>query len=257
MKLGVVIPCFRQTASLLASVSSVRGSLIVVVDDSTDGGVAIPGVERVRTQGAVGFASAANTGLAYLEDLGCELALVLNDDAAMRPGALDVLHQAFSAGDGAIAPVLHEPEGPVFGIRVHRSGRIHLARKSGAVEALSGAAIMLRCAERFDSGFVHGFEDIELCERLSQRGLAVRVIDKAHCDHAAGGTVGRRTRQAQRAGMAGHLRWLGGGVLGGLRGGFAIGLNIAQVLKEGGPAPRFLGIAEGVADHLRASPRRH
>jgi GT2 family glycosyltransferase len=249
--IGVVIPCHHPGPALAAAMASVGDTLTVVVDDSPQGSPPPPGVEHVRTSGSQGFSVAANAGLARLEALGCTRALVLNDDAALRPGALSAMADAFCEFDGAVAPVLHEPDGPVYGIHVHRSGRVKLARRPVAVQALSGAAILLRSQERFDPNFSHGFEDIELCERLLRRGLRVRVIADAHCDHAGGATIDRRSRQAQRAAMSGHLRWVGGG----LRAGFVVGLGLAQVLREGGPAERFLGIVDGVRDHLRGPPR--
>lgn len=247
--IGVVIPFHSQREALSEAIRSVGSCPVVVVDDSVAGGLIIDGVTVLRTEGEQGFASAANMGLAHWEAQAVQRVLLLNDDAALRPGAMDALREAWNEQDGALAPVVFEPEGPVYGIDIGRFGRVRLRSSPGAVGALSGAAMLLRSSERFDRGFVHGFEDIELCARLRSRGLQVRVIPSAECDHAAGATVSRKSRLAQRRAMAGHLRWVGGGVPGAI----AIGLGLAQVVRERGPAERILGVLDGVRDHFTAS----
>jgi len=246
MMIGVVIPFHSQREALSEALRSVEGSLVVVVDDSPEGGLVIDGVKVLRTLGEQGFAAAANMGLAHWEAQTVDHVLLLNDDAALRPGAMGALRSAWTEQDGALAPVVFEPDGPIYGIDVGRFGRVRLRSSPGAVGALSGAAMLVRSSERFDSGFVHGFEDIELCARLRSKGLRVRVVSGAECDHAAGATISRKSRIAQRRAMAGHLRWVGGGVSGAL----AIGMGLAQIVRERGPADRILGVLEGVRDHF-------
>lgn len=244
---GVVIPHHRRRDSLARAVASVGGLRVVVVDDSVDGGLDLPGVEVLRTAGSQGFARAVNFGLAELESKGCELALVLNDDAILGEGALDTLCAAWTASDGALAPVLMEPHGLIYGIRVSKWGRVKLAMRPGPVQALSGAAVLLRVSERFDERYRHGFEDIDLCRRLTQRGLRVRVVEGALCTHDAGATVDRRSPEATRAGIDGHLRYLGGGAAGVV----AVGLAVAQVCVEGPRVSRMIGLAQGIGDYLK------
>jgi hypothetical protein len=64
----------------------------------------------------------------------------------------------------------------------------------------------------------------------------------------AGATISRRSREAQRHALSGHLRYLRGG----LRGVFAVVLALLQVIREGGPLERFQGIREGIVDYLKA-----
>lgn len=247
MMVGVVIPHHSQRDALARAIASVANHRVVVVDDSVDGDLTIPAVDVLRTTGSEGFARAVNRGLEVLESEGCPLALVLNDDAVLEVGALEALCAAWSASDGALAPVLHEPSGPVYGIHVSSWGRVQLASEPGPVQALSGAAILIRSSERFDERYRHGFEDLELCRRLTQRGLSVRVVADARCTHAAGATVGRQTRAATRAAIDGHLRFLDGGAAGCV----AVGLAMAQVCVEGPRISRMFGLAEGVGDYLR------
>lgn len=244
---GVVIPHHRRRDALARAVASAGDHPVVVVDDSEDGGLSLPGVEIRRTTGSEGFARAVNVGLTALESRGCSLALVLNDDAVLEEGALETLCAEWTEADGAIAPVLDEPHGSVYGIHVSRWGRVRLAMHPGPVQALSGAALLLRSTERFDEQYRHGFEDIELCRRLTQRGLRVRVIERARCAHAAGATVGRQTPEATRAGIDGHLRYVGGGAAGVV----AVGLAVAQVCIEGPRISRMRGLAQGVGDYLK------
>jgi len=246
--IGVVIPSAGRSASLKDAVGSVEGAPTIVVDDSAEGSIVLSDATVIRSGGLQGFARSANIGLAEMERRGVERVLLLNDDAVLAPGALVSLDAAWSEADGALAPVLHEPGGPVYGIRVHPLGRINLARSPGPVEALSGASLLIRASERFDPVYVHGFEDIELCRRLRGRDLRVRCIESAHCEHAAGATVSRRSRQAQRHAVHGHLRFLGGGPSGCV----VVFLALLQVIRERGPAGRLLGIMEGVGDYLRA-----
>ncbi len=245
--LGVVIPHYSKRLHLKRAVASVKPFKTVVVDDSLDGGVQIEGATVLRTSGQQGFARAANVGLQELSRQGFQLALVLNDDAVMHPGSIDELLSAWSNTDGALAPVLYEPAGAIHGISVSKWGRVRLNHQPGDAQALSGACMLMRSTERFDPSYVHGFEDVELCRRLRSRGLTIRVIENSGCDHQGGGSVDRRSRSAQRAAMSGHLRYLGGG----FRGGIAVGLGVAQVLSEGASLPRFMGIFDGIRDHLK------
>ena len=231
----------------MRAVASVGNHPLVVVDDSADGGLCLPDAEVVRTAGSQGFAHTLNKGLASLESMGCTLALILNDDAVLDAGSLDTLYAAWSPSDGALAPVLHEPSGPIYGIHVSSWGRVQLATRPGPVQALSGAALLMRASERFDERYRHGFEDLELCRRLTQRGLRLRVVEDARCKHEAGATVGRKTRAAARAAIDGHLRYLGGGAAGLV----AVGLALAQACVEGPRMNRMMGIAEGVGDYLK------
>ena len=247
MKMVVLIPHHSSKSTLMACIESVENTPIVVVDDSPSGGLSIEGVDIVRTQGGVGFAQAVNQGLEYCMGVGFEYVLVLNDDARLRPGCIRTLQKEWTDADGAIAPVLHETQGPVFGICMTSYGRIYLRRTAGPVQAVSGAAMLFRASERFDPMFVHGFEDVELCRRLNARGLQIRVIENAHCEHVGGGSIDRRSRTAQRHAMSGHLRL----VQGSTQQAVAIALGLGQVVREGGPMNRLLGVVDGIIDHMR------
>ena len=99
-------------------------------------------MEIRRTTGSEGFARAVNVGLTALESRGCSLALVLNDDPYSKRARSRRCVPSTEAD--AIAPVLDEPHGLVYGIHVSRWGRVRLAMHPGPVQALSGAALLLR-----------------------------------------------------------------------------------------------------------------
>ncbi len=248
--IGVVIPTAGHSDLLSEAIASVDGFPILVVDDSKDG-IQLEGVTVIRTKGQEGFASAVNIGLSEMQRKGVDRVLLLNDDAVMEQGGLASIDSEWSEQDGAISPVLHEPDGPVYGIRIRNFGRIHLARTPGPVQALSGASLFIRASERFDPGYAHGFEDIDLCHRLVGRQLRVRCVETVHCQHGAGRTISRRSRLAQRHAVSGHLRF----VRGGLSSVFVVCLAALQVIREGGPLDRLVGIIEGVRDYLRVEPR--
>ena len=250
MMLGVVIPTHSRPECLKLALASVAGFPVVVVDDSPSGMDGSVDANVIRTTGEEGFACAVNRGIDHWQQAGFTHVLVLNDDAALEEGAVNCLMTAWTDTDGALAPVVHEPDGPVYGVDLLRGGRVRLRRTPGTVEAVSGAVIMMRCTERFDPSYRHGFEDIDLCCRLRQRGLVVRVVEDARATHAAGGTISRRSRMAQQRALSGHLRWVGGGP----RGVYAVALSVAQVLRDGGPMERLFGVLDAVRDHHWRAP---
>jgi len=251
MRPAVVIPCHSRLDLLASVLAALSGHDVLVVDDSPNG-LGPLDVPTVRTSGEQGFARAVNHGLAHLEAQGVSHVLVLNDDAIPSPGCVDALIAAWREDDGAIGPLLESPSGALScGFVVRSSGRIRV-RSGGAdapmlVDAISGAAMFIRASERFDESYQHGFEDLELCRRLHGRGLSVRTIPVV-CQHIGGATVSQRSRQAQRAAVSGHLRYLGGG----WRGALAMMLSAGQVIREGASPTRMLGVLDGWRDYRRA-----
>ena len=256
MELVVVIPCHRRWDLLPEAIAATGGLPVVVVNDAPPGHAVVEpsGVTMVRTAGSQGFARAVNAGLAAACAIGATHVLLLNDDARPQPGCIEALVAAWSDRSGAVGPVLLDRDGAVesAGISVASWGRVRISRclpaQTAAVDALSGACLMLRAEERLDESFTHGFEDIELCRLLRAQGRTVCIVPAARCQHLGGATLSRRSASAQRHAVSGHLRLL-------RRRRFVpvvVGLAIAQVIREGGPAGRLSGIAAGVADWRRA-----
>ena len=252
MDLVVVIPCHRRWDLLPAAIAAVGEHPVVVVNDAPpELAVRAPdGVTMVRTAGSQGFSRAVNVGLDAAQSHGASHVLLLNDDAQVEPGCIAALIAAWDERSGAVGPVLQDASGAVAsaGIELAWWGRVRsrpvLPAAPALVDALSGACLLIAAHERMDEGFVHGFEDIELCRRLRQQGKSVRVVPAAQCRHLGGAPLSRSSARAQRHAVSGHLRLL-------RRRRYVpvvVGLALAQVLREGGPAVRVRGIAAGVAD---------
>lgn len=244
----VVIPHRRHRALLDAALAAVAGWPVVVVDDTDAGLGALPAwVERAR--GGSGFAVAANAGLARAAREGFDWAILLNDDAAPEPGCLDAMLAARGPDIGAVGPLILGPEGvESAGLSFSdRTGRLRQLREVPSarteVDALSGACLLIATSERFDEAFRHGMEDVELSLRLRRRGLRLLLEPRARCRHQGGATVHRRSREATRHALAGHLRLVGDSPL---RRGFVVALALAQILRERGPAARLAGVVEAL-----------
>ncbi len=250
MKAAVLIPCHSRPDLLRQALGALSSQQVLVVDDSVDG-LGDLGVPTIRTGGAQGFSSAINLGLSHLEAEGVSHVLLLNDDAVPRPGCVASLLEGWTEADGAIGPTLICPQGMASsGFIVRDWGRVRVrpgkVEQPTQVDAISGAAMLIRVTERLDEGYRHGFEDLDLCRRLRNRGLRIRTLPVV-CTHVGGATVPQHSRLAQRSALAGHLRYLGGG----WRSGLAVALSVGQVLREGGSPVRMLGVIDGWRDYRR------
>ncbi len=247
-----LVPTHHRYDLLSKALDSLEDVPTLIVDDSVNGdlpsGLASRAREVIRSQGEEGFARAVNMGLARAESLGAEWVLLLNDDAALEPGALTALLSARSDDVGVLAPVLIHPDGTqTAGVHLSSWGRVNMRRRlsdDGDPSAISGACMLLRSRERLDPAFRHGMEDFELCKRIQARGERIKVVPDARCRHEGGATLSTRSREAQRHGLSGHLRLVGGG----WRSPIVLGLALGQVIRERGPANRFIGIWEGWRD---------
>ena len=258
MDLAVVIPCHRRWDLLPSAIAAVGDHPVVVVNDAPPELVVCEpsGVTIIRTAGSQGFARAVNRGITAAQSQGASHVLLLNDDAQVEPGCIDALVAAWGADSGAVGPVLQDASGAISsaGIELAWWGRIRARlappAAAGPVDALSGACLLIAAHERMDERFVHGFEDIELCKRLWQQGKSVRIVPAARCRHLGGATLARDSVRAQRHAVSGHLRLLRHRRYVPV----VVGLALAQVLREGGPAGRIRGIAAGVADWRATAP---
>lgn len=235
-RLTVVIPHRRRRDLLGRALAAVEGWRVLVVDD-TDDGLDLD-VPRVRLGGGSGFARAANAGLAAART---PFAVLLNDDAAPMEGCLERL----AAAGGLCGPVLVGPRGvESAGLTVRAWGRVvqrtAVPPRDADVDALSGACLHLPAGLRFDERFRHGGEDVELCRRVG----GARLVVAARCWHEGGATVPRDSEDAQRHAVAGHLRL----VAPGWRDAVVVGLAVAQVARERGPARRLRGVWSGWRD---------
>ncbi len=227
-RVTVVIPHHARRDLLERALLACEGWRVLVVDDTPDG--LDLDVDKVRAGGGVGFARAANVGLAAVTT---PFAVLLNDDAAPMEGCLEALARR----GGLCGPVLVDGDGKVesAGMRVHRWGRVvqrrDLPAEDRVVDALSGACLHLPAHLRLDERFAHGGEDVELCRRAGPAWL----VAGARCLHEGGATLARDSAEAQRHAVSGQLRL----VTPGWRSGVVVALNLAQVAREELPRGRW------------------
>jgi N-acetylglucosaminyl-diphospho-decaprenol L-rhamnosyltransferase len=217
----VVVVSYRSAADLAACLGSVLAqepapaSVTVVDNGSDDGSVGVAtahgGVDVIALDRNIGFAAAANRGVAAGS---APSVLVLNPDAVLAPGALAALRAALAADPGlaAVTASISDPDGSpypsarrfpslptaaahaVLGLvrpanRWSRSylnptepdwiaGTAFLARRA-ALEAVGG----------FDERYFMYVEDVDLCWRWRQGGWRVGVARDAAVTHRIGGST--------------------------------------------------------------------
>lgn len=217
----------RCAQSVLESAGDVRLE-VVLVDNASPHDVArvvqssIPEVRVIRNESNLGFASAANRGMAGTDS---EFVFLLNPDAAVTAGTLAGLLKV--ARDhpraGAIGVLVRNPDGTIYpsARRVPSlvQGLVHTLigpiwpenpssrayRLAGwdrqserRVDWVSGSSMLLRRAALdevglFDDGFFMYVEDMDLCTRLRASGWDVWFSPELEIDHVGGiATAGKR-----------------------------------------------------------------
>ena len=202
---------------------------ITVVDNaSTDGSPARvasrwPTVNLIRLDRNVGFGAANNVAL---RRDGAPLALLLNSDTVVPPGAVDTLvDRLLATGAVAAGPRLvgrdGRPEisfGPMLSpaaefmqrarVRLATSDRRwarryedRLVSREREVAWVSGACLLLRrapaiAAGLFDERYFMYEEDVDLCAALRQRGGRILFTPRAEVVHARGASVARAGQRA-------------------------------------------------------------
>jgi GT2 family glycosyltransferase len=207
--------------SLQKAISGLSAEVILVDNHSEDGSPylvrhAFPWVQLIESRENLGYPKANNIG--FRQSRG-EYCLFLNTDTVMPESGLAALLSGIRGRPevGAIGPALVHENGRFqvsFGRRMSFFSEIRQklvlnslyrivlrsSRKAREVGWLSGACLLARrgaaeAAGLFDEDFFLYFEDIDLCQRIKERGFkliffpAVRVI---HIGGAA--TSGRRWR---------------------------------------------------------------
>jgi len=216
---GVVVVHYGDPALTVDCLASVEADpsrverKVVVVDNfgNLEQGLLGEGVLLVRRQDNPGFGSAANQGLAALDpERACSAWLVLNNDAALRPGFLDAVVRALEDGVGAAGgPIRDAADSQVLwyaggGINP-LTGTVWQRRSEGAAQsrrevgfipatALAVAPSAFVEVGGFDPGFFLYNEDVDLCLRLRRAGWRLRFEPEMVCDHRLGGATGSDAR---------------------------------------------------------------
>lgn len=237
MRVSIIIPAWNlweMTASCLRSLAMHDKDMQVVVVDngSTDAtgaeleplGRALFGMRflRVRLPENRGFAAGCNAGARAADG---DALLFLNNDTRVTPGWLSPLKDALTApGVGAVGPLLLYPDGrtqhcgvsftPLGGVKhlyADFPGDHPAVLRTHPLQAVTGAALLLRRSDfeavgGFCEDYANGYEDLELCFSLRQRGLSLVVVAAAVVFHAESRTPGRHARTAANATLFGQ-RW--------------------------------------------------
>jgi len=206
-------------AEAVASAAAQAGAECVwVVDAAGDDGSVVaaarrlPGFHTISTSND-GFAAGNNRGIAAT---GAPFVLLLNPDALLMPGALDVLVATAQAQPraGIVGPLVLDLDGSVqagscgrfptlAGVVSQRLGAAARCPRDGvtrspqapagltSVDWVTGAAMLVRRdaiadAGPMDEGFFLYYEDVEWCHRMRERGWDVLVEPAAQVAHHRG-----------------------------------------------------------------------
>lgn len=213
--------------SLLADADVAGSPDVVVVDNgSTDGSpealaAAVPEIRVVRSAGNVGYARAANLGIATTR---AAVVAVFNPDAAVEPGTAAAMLSRFDAEPrlGACGPRIRNADGsdypsaravPSLGEAVGHGllglfwPRNPFTRRYRHLDAdpdmprdvdwVSGAAVWLRRSALddvggWDEGYFMYLEDVDLCWRLRRAGWSVAYEPAGTVVHLQGASTSRR-----------------------------------------------------------------
>ena len=217
--LSIILVNFNDAAHLPECLSAIEANAggvdreVIVVDNaSTDGSADLlaerfPRFRFIRNDKNEGFGRANNR--AVRESRG-EFLLFMNTDVVLHPGALGLLMEEMRmhSDTGVVGPALLTPAGsfqPSFGGRTGffselakkgflnrlRTRSIRKDRTRREVRWASGAFLMARRqafleAGGFDEGFFLYFEDMDLCERILDKGLRVIFLPDAVSLHHGG-----------------------------------------------------------------------
>jgi N-acetylglucosaminyl-diphospho-decaprenol L-rhamnosyltransferase len=211
--------------SVLADTSAGEVDLVVVDNGSGDGSVdalqaEIPGVRVICSPGNVGYARAANLGIAATR---APVVAVLNLDLTVEPGTAKAMLARLDDEPalGAVGPRIRNVDGTDYP-SARRSPSVALAVAHGLlglwwpsnpftvryreldadpaqprlVDWVSGAAIWLRrsaldAAGGWDEGYFMYMEDLDLCSRLCAAGFDIAYEPAGSVIHVQGASTSR------------------------------------------------------------------
>jgi GT2 family glycosyltransferase len=204
--------CLGSVASA-AEASTAAIETIVVDNASNDRSIELtseqfPQVRLIRNSSNVGFATAVNQGVAATD---ADWILLLNNDATIAPGALDLLVDAGGPPDvGAVAAQMRFAGDPhvinsagigvdALGVAFDRFLGVHIddpeaSRPSEVFGASGGAALyrraMLEQIGGFDPTYFVYLEDVDVAWRAQQAGWRAVYVPRAVVHHHHAATAG-------------------------------------------------------------------
>jgi N-acetylglucosaminyl-diphospho-decaprenol L-rhamnosyltransferase len=206
-------------------------------DDALDEAAKRKNVHLLRIGENLGYGTAANRGVAELDD-SYGWVVVVNPDLEWDPGSLDILIEAGQRWPrgGAFGPLIREPDGAVYpsarllpslgrGIghaafgkiwpanpwtRAYRQERAPVERTSGW---LSGSCQLFRRAafdsvDGFDPRYFMYFEDVDLGDRIGRAGWQNVYAPSAAVTHIGGTATSRAPKKMLAAHHESAYRYL-------------------------------------------------
>lgn len=199
---SVVIPVYGPNELLIACLAALDLNTpdhqLILVDNATD--YDFPEhATVVRNTTNLGFAKACNQGAAVATG---DVIVFLNVDTEVRAEWLERLLEAFdSPSVGMAGSKLIYPDGSIqhSGVRFIRlpgqirARNIHKDAPSRAVEAVTGACMAVRRdvfneCEGFDEGYWNGYEDVDLCLKVTHHGYSIRYVAESVVIHRESAT---------------------------------------------------------------------
>jgi GT2 family glycosyltransferase/glycosyltransferase involved in cell wall biosynthesis len=198
---------------------------VVVVDNGSSDGTreffeqaVFPGTCRYhRNETNLGFAKGNNVGAGLSR---AKYLLFLNNDTLVQPKWLDDMVGLAESDPGVgivgikqLFPYTNTTHhtGIVFidggipqHLYPHTDARLPLVNKQREYQAINGACLLIRrdlfeSCGRFDEGYVNGYEDIDLCMTVRQRGLKVVCCTSSFIYHYGQITDGRTAADDRNA----------------------------------------------------------
>jgi N-acetylglucosaminyl-diphospho-decaprenol L-rhamnosyltransferase len=216
----VLLVTFNSADVLAGALASLPPGMPAIVADnaSTDNSAAIAdaaGARVIRLPRNEGFGRANNAGLALART---PYVLLMNPDARLRPGCLDLLVAAADGNPdaGLVVPAIFKADGsrfekwssmisvPAFRARAQATPGIR------DIPFASGAVVLARrdLLERlggFDPDIFLYFEDDDLSRRVLDAGFRILLADGAQADHA--GNTSSPPSPAMTAVKSWHRAW--------------------------------------------------
>ncbi|TJY72364.1 glycosyltransferase family 2 protein [Arthrobacter sp. CAU 1506] len=255
---------------------------VIVVDNESSGSLrqfaaAHTGrVQLIESRKNLGFAAGVNLGI-NSRSPGTRYLLLMNNDAELAPGCLDLLirHAVRRPEAGIIAPVIRFPDGRLqsAGHRFRPTTGSVLPLAAGSIADFATFACVLLPIDvlhrvgTLDEGFFMYWEDVEYCLRCRRFGLETHIVPDATVLHrlsASHGRAGGWIDAYSMMGLAVLARRLGGTAYCGLAWRAMLRLGV-RVLRGEWAASRWvmrglkLGLAAGsgsghaAVDELRSA----
>jgi GT2 family glycosyltransferase len=210
--------CAEETCACLASLTpTVDPFTVIVIDNgSADGSVELirarfPAVTLLPISANLGFAKAANIGIAHALAGGADGVLLLNNDTTVAPDAVVRLAEQLAGSDhiGVLSAKVFLTDQPG---RLWSAGGVY--RDHNAIDLGSGeldqgqfdhtqldfvygcamllSARMLYAIGGFDERFFMYYEDVDLCLRARTAGYQVALAPDAHVWHLGSRSTGAK-----------------------------------------------------------------